>query len=139
MAAAAPAQTTGETWIGNLSTDRSVCNLKVAERVSFAELTQPTASLRQKCIAVDGYWNGKVLFVSEAAAQATSGQSLGDQIGLYGRDKLLKKAPPKARPFTAVGMVGDCKSLWNAAPMVLGYCHYYEAGPFIALSEMHRR
>ncbi len=117
--------------------------MSVATTVEFEELVRRPASWQGECIAVNGYWKGRRLFDSKAAAQQTSAQSSDvarrHMIGLYGRQELLNAAPEHPEAHTAVGIAGDCKSLWQAAPVVMGYCHYRTSGPYVALAEMRRR
>src|SRR5689334_24428583 len=119
-----------EVWISNLSANPATCNLRVAKKVSFANIVGDPQSWLGKCVAVEGYWKGRTLFVSKPAASARNASALGDQLGLYGRDVLLDAEPKHARAYTAVGMMGDCKRLWDASVMVLGYCHYRLSGPY---------
>jgi hypothetical protein len=111
----------------------------VATRVKFADLSRNTVHWKGKCIAVDGYWQGLRFLVSKDVAMSSDPEAPIEQLGLYGREALLRAAPKHAQSYTAVGKIGDCKALWDAASMVLGYCHSYASGPFIALVEMRRR
>lgn len=126
-------------WIANISANPAVCHRSVATRVQFSELARNYLIWRGKCVAVDGYWQSHRLFVSKAAARSSGRQGHSEEVGLYGQDVLLRRAPRKATPFTAVGVVGDCEGLLDLQVLVLGYCHYHSRGPYLALAQMIRR
>jgi hypothetical protein len=126
-------------WISTILVSPARCNRGIATKVEFTDLVRSPGLWEGKCVAVNGYWKRRTLFVSKTAAEKQDGQSIQDQLGLYGRDALLSAAPKHPLSYSAVGVVGDCKHLWDATPMVLGYCHYYAKGPYLALGEMRRR
>jgi len=134
-----PARTTDEVFISNISVDPANCNLRVATKVRFAEVVRNSASWLGKCVAVEGYWKERKLFVNKVAVSAPDAHSLQGQLGLYGGDALFKAAPKYPRAYIAIGKVGDCKRLWDTGAMVMGYCHHHASGPYLALARITRR
>lgn len=116
------------------------CNLAVATKLAVPDLLREPEKWAGKCVAVDGYWQQRALFVSPPQERYAEGDKAlkGSRVGIYGTEKLLSSAPRSSRRYTAVGVVGMCETLQQAAMMVFGYCHYTD-GPYIAVAQMRRR
>lgn len=128
--------------IVNLSTSREKCNLDLASKIGLADLIGEREEWLGKCVAVDGYWFRRALFVTRRDALrrfSGSGEALSNRrVGIYGSEELLSSSPREPLLYTAIGIVEDCEKLWQQAIMVMGYCHYTD-GPYIATAEMRRR
>ena len=118
------------------------CNLTLATKVDLLTLVKRPTAWMGRCVAVDGYWQGRALFGRPRDARSRYAQSnralRKRRVGIYGTDELMRTTPHAAAAYTAAGIVGDCEALWAGALMVMGYCHY-TGGPYIAVAEMRRR
>ncbi len=121
-------QSDADIWIRPAGSDPKRCNLKVARRVNLASLAADPAQWEGKCVAVQGYWNGPMLF-------ADTTQRPG--IAVYASRRLSRMAPRKPRLYVAVGIARRCTDLPRNA-MVMGYCHTSD-GPYIAVAQMKPR
>jgi hypothetical protein len=116
------------------------CNVAVAARVALPDLLREPKKWGGKCVAVDGYWQQRALFVSPPRQRYAEGDKAlkGARVGIYGTEELLSSAPRSSRRYTAIGVPGMCETLRQAAVMVFGYCHYTD-GPYLAVAQMRRR
>jgi hypothetical protein len=116
------------------------CNLAVATRVALPDLLREPEKWSGKCVAVDGYWQERALFVSPPRERHAQGDEAlkASRVGIYGTEKLLSSAPRSSRRYTAIGVAGICETLRQGAVMVFGYCHYTD-GPYVAVAQMRRR
>jgi hypothetical protein len=118
------------------------CRLARAERVSFADLHRDRARLNGRCVALRGIWSGRALFRDEAASRVPRAEyaeaTRGDRIGLYG-SIAVERGASRPDAYVAVGLLMDCRSLWEGQDFVPGYCHNNMDGPFLAVTALYRR
>ena len=91
-----------------------------------------------QCVAVEGYWAGRALFLSAQDASSdrsnVSRRLRKQRVGLYARWDTIGDSPEKPMRITFIGRVGECESQWPGAMMVMGYCHY-TGGPILIVSQ----
>ena len=131
-----------EVVIENTWADPVRCNLGRARRVALDALVRDYRSLRGHCVAVRGYWRGSGLFLNPRDARARDSlyarNLAASRIGLYGRREIMDSNYAESRlEVTAVGNVGSCETLGDGTVMVMGYCHSFVEGPYIALAELY--
>lgn len=118
------------------------CTIARAERVSFEQVHSDLPRLRGQCIAVRGIWAGRALYDGESAARAPHAEvdeaTLTSRIGLYG-SLAIERGDARPDAFVAVGLLRDCATFWGDEDTVLGYCHNNPEGPFLIVTELHRR
>ena len=112
-------------WIRPAGSDPKRCNLKVATRVKLASVVADAAQWEGKCVAVQGYWNGPMLFADKTHTAS---------IAIYTNRRLNRTVPRKPRLYLAVGIAKRCTDL-PPNVMVMGYCHTSD-GPYIAVAQM---
>ena len=118
------------------------CNRRNASHLGYLEFLARFQSLKGLCVAVEGYWYGRALFVSSRDARADRSNVARHlrhkRLGLYARTELLETAPSEPERYLIVGRAGECETQWPEAMMVMGYCHY-TGGPILLVSEAFRR
>lgn len=140
----APAATEEEepVVVFTVATRPEKCNLSLATKVDLLTLAMEPQKWTGRCVAVDGFWQHRALFAASRDTHkryAQSNEALrGRRVGIYGTEELLSSAPRTPVPYTAIGIVGQCKTLGEGPIMVMGYCHY-TYGPYIAVAEMRQR
>ena len=121
-------QSVADIWILPAGSDPKRCNLKVATRVNLASVTADAARWDGKCVAVQGYWNGQMLFADKTYRA---------RIAIYTNKRLRRIGLRKPRLYLAVGIARRCTDFPPDA-MVMGYCHTSD-GPYIAVAQMLSR
>lgn len=116
----------------------ATCNADVARPVALEELLAGRPDLAGVCVAVEGYWASRALFMTardanRAGAQTRAGLR-GRRLGVYARAELLDAAPRRGARYRLIGSVGRCETEWPDAMMVMGYCHY-TGGPIIRVAQ----
>ena len=121
-------QSAADIWILPSGSDPKRCNFNVATKVKLASLAADAAPWDGKCIAVQGYWNGRMLLADKR-----------DRMGfvIYASRRLSRMAPREPRLYVAIGIVARCANLPQNV-MVMGYCHTSD-GPYLAVSQMRPR
>ncbi|HEY0313781.1 MAG TPA: hypothetical protein VGC56_14975 [Allosphingosinicella sp.] len=139
-APSAPAAEEQTYIISTIWTRPEHCNLAVATRVALPDLLREPKKWGGKCVAVDGYWQQRALFIFPPRERYAEGDAAlkGSRVGIYGTEELLSSAPRSSQRYTAVGVPGMCETIRQAAVMVFGYCHYAD-GPYLAIAQMRRR
>jgi len=126
--------------ISTIWTRSKHCNLAIATKVALPDLIKEPEKWSGKCVAVDGYWQQRALFVAPPGERYAEGDKAlrGARVGIYGTEKLLSSAPRSARAYTVIGVAGMCEMVRAGVTMVFGYCHYAD-GPYVAVARMRRR
>lgn len=129
-----------EPWVQVRSPHR--CTIASAERVTFAQLHREQERLRGRCIALRGIWSGRALYRRAAGARAQRAEhddaTRGDRVGLYG-SAAIERGARRPDSYVAIGLLMDCAALREGDDAVPGYCHNNLEGPFLAVTELHRR
>lgn len=118
-------QSAADIWILPGGSDPKRCNLKVAKKVNLATFAAESAQWKGKCVAVQGYWNGAMLFADNTHRPG---------IAIYTNKRLSRMVPRVPRLYVAVGIADLCSDLPRDV-MVMGYCHVSD-GPYIAVAQM---
>jgi hypothetical protein len=132
-AAAAQQQTTDDPpssdqiWVRPGGSNPARCNSNVAASVDILALIADPTRWAGKCVAVEGYWNGPVLWHDRKMSRG---------VAIYA-DQLSRTAPHKLRAYVAIGIEGSCKQ-FSSNVMRMGFCHVSD-GPYVSVAEMRRR
>ena len=118
--------------------DPANCNGAVATKLTFHQVLKAGAALNGRCVAVDGFWEGRALFHRASDAKRKGSNSTpalqGRRIGIYAEGALRNRIASQPERYTVVGVIGHCETQWPDALMVLRYCHY-TGGPIILVAQ----
>jgi hypothetical protein len=122
--------------------DLAKCNAGNAIRLSQSVAAREGGRFRGRCVAIEGYWRGRVLFRTrrdgEQPRSNVSEALEGRRVGLYAGEEIPERAEALLGKVTVVGVLDDCQAAWVEAGrpmMVLGYCHASH-GAFLRVTEL---